>query len=93
LAEEVRGQGVTISCLCPGPTATEFGDVANVKFTMPFKYASGTAEWVARVGHAGYRRGKVVVIPGLMNRMAALSSRFMPRALVRRVTGSLQRQR
>ena len=45
---------------------------------------------VARAGHAGVRRGKTLVIPGLRNRALAFSVRLSPRVLVTKISGYMQ---
>src|SRR3954468_23497255 len=66
LAEETRGTGVTVTCLCPGVTDTEFHGVAG---TDAQPLTSGALSMPARaVAEAGYRammRGKLIVVPGL----------------------------
>lgn len=90
LAEELGGTGVTVSCLAPGPTATEFADRADMQDTLLFKAGAQGADAVARAGYDGFRRGKVIVVPGLKNRLIALSVRFSPRPLVRKLVKVLQ---
>lgn len=93
LAEEVRGKGVTITCLAPGPTVTEFGQVAGAGHTPLFRIALMEGAEVARAGHRGYRKGKILVIPGLLNRLVPFVVRLLPRSWVRKMAGSLQRAR
>jgi hypothetical protein len=90
LAEELVGSGVKATCLAPGPTATEFGaDSGMEKFTI-FKLGTMNAKTVAQAGYRGFRRGKVVVIPGLTNKLGAFSVRFVPRAWVRKLVKRFQ---
>jgi short-subunit dehydrogenase len=49
-----------------------------------------TASEVARIGYRGFLEGKVIVIPGLMNKLGVQSVRISPRAAVRRITRKLQ---
>jgi short-subunit dehydrogenase len=90
LAEELRGTGVTVTCLCPGPTKTEFGKRARMEgaglFEGPWVHDAVT---VARAGHRGMMRGKRVVIPGLFNRTGAFGVRFMPRRVLTRIVRSI----
>lgn len=90
LTEELGGTGVTVSCLAPGPTATEFADTADMRDTLLFRSGTQGADVVAKVGYDGFRRGKAMVIPGLKNRLIALSVRFSPRPLVRKIVKALQ---
>jgi len=80
---EVKGMGVTVTALCPGPVKTEFADVAGVggaEDQLPDLFWS-TAEEVAKAAVEGLERGKRVVIPGVINRATAVSGQHTPRAL------------
>ena len=82
LAEELRGSGVTVTCLAPGATATGFAERAEMKRTLLFKLPMAAAAPVAKAGYRGMMAGKDLVIPGLSNKMLALSGRLMPRRAV-----------
>jgi short-subunit dehydrogenase len=85
LHEEAKPFGVTVTALCPGPVATEFASVAGMERSRVFKAMKPlSAAYVARAGHAGYRAGKAIVIPGLLNRLAIGLGQLAPRALRRR---------
>ena len=86
VAEEVAGTGVTVTALCPGPTATNFFTGANSKPSRFFEKAAMSAEAVARIGHDAYRRGRVTVVAGAVNRALAFSTRLAPRAVARKLT-------
>ncbi|MDQ6706692.1 MAG: SDR family oxidoreductase [Acidobacteriota bacterium] len=93
LAEELRGSGVTVTTLCPGPTATEFQRRAKLDSARLFKGKTLTvmsAAKVAAIGYRGMMRGKVIVIPGVLNRMGVQSLRIAPRFIVRRAARKLQ---
>ncbi len=85
VAEELAGTGVTVSALCPGPTATNFTAVAGERASDFFLRAAMPAEAVARAGHDGFRQGRFVVMPGFRNRLLALGTRLGPRSLVRKI--------
>ena len=89
LAEEVAGTGVTVTAVCPGPTATNFGTVANMHLRGALKHFRMSAEAVARLGHRAFRRGRVVVVTGFRNQVLAFLVRLFPRAFVRKVTRRL----
>jgi uncharacterized protein len=89
LAEEVAGTALRISCLAPGATATEFADVAGMQKTRLFRAGAMNAVEVARAGYDGWQRGKVLVIPGVTNRLGAFSVRLAPRAMVRKIVKGL----
>lgn len=75
LSEELRGTNVRISCLCPGGTATEY--MVNNNQTLKGFNPLMSAEIVARAGLEGALKGRIVVIPGLMNKLLA----FFPRLI------------
>lgn len=91
LAEELKGSGVTVSCLAPGPTETEFAGRAGMKRSVLFRLGTTPAPEVARAGYRGLRKGKVLVIPGILNRILVFGSRFLPRAVTRKTVGLLHR--
>ena len=90
LHEELKPHGVRVSALCPGPTRTEFGAVAGIASLGQFDRMSMEAEPVVRAGLEGLEKNRAVVIPGATNRLGALSTRFAPRSLVRKIAGSLK---
>jgi short-subunit dehydrogenase len=91
LAEELRGSGVTVTVLCPGPTRTEFQAVAHMEAARLFRMPGVMdAAPVARAGYRGLMRGKRMVVPGVMNRILPFAIRFSPRWMVARVSRFLQ---
>ena len=90
LHEELKPHGVKVSALCPGPTRTEFGAVAGFDQKGSFDRLSADAASVVRAGLEGIERNKAVVVPGLLNKVGASSTRFVPRAWVRRIAGRLK---
>jgi len=90
LHEEASRFGVKVSALCPGPTRTEFGMVAGFKGDGRFDRWSMDSGEVVRLGLDGLEKNKAVVITGALNKAGALSARFLPRALVRKVAGALK---
>jgi hypothetical protein len=89
LHQEVKGQGVRVSALCPGPTATEFGQVAGVT-SARFNRFSADATAVVAAGLRGLDRNKAVVVPGALNKVTAQSGRVIPRAVMRRIVAGLK---
>jgi hypothetical protein len=92
LAEELRGSGVSVTVLCPGPTLTEFQAVAHIESTRLFRMPGivMNVEAVAKAGYVGLMRGRRMVVPGLLNRALPLLIRFSPRGLVVRVARLFQ---
>ncbi len=91
LAEEVRGSGVHVTCLAPGPTRSEFQETAGLQDAALFRYAVMNLDPVVDAAYKAFRKGRVLVIPGLLNRLGASASRVAPRRLVPRIVASLQR--
>jgi len=90
LHEELKPHGVKVSCLCPGPTRTEFGEVAGFGGSGAFdRLAMGAAE-VVETGLNALDRNKAVVITGTINKIGALSTRFAPRSTVRKIAGAIK---
>ena len=89
IAEEVREFGVRVCALCPGPTTTEFQQVAQQP-DRPMK-VNETAEKVARVGLEALAAGKTWVISGAMNRLMMEGERLAPRSLVAKMAAKMMR--
>jgi uncharacterized protein len=91
LSRELKGSGVTVTALCPGPTKTGFEDaasMANSKLFHSLKVAK--VEDVANYGYRSLMKGRPVVVHGLMNKLLVFSVRFMPRCLVREIVFNVQ---
>jgi short-subunit dehydrogenase len=89
LHEELRRHGVKVSALCPGPTATEFGEVAGFGAPIP-DFAMAQAAPVVRAGLEGLDRNKAVVVPGLLNKLSSQGHRLLPRATLRRIAAAIK---
>lgn len=86
LAEELRGTGVTVTCLCPGPTATEFGQVARLDMSAALRTVGlMTAEEVAEAGWLAMQAGERIRVPGWFNFLGTRFSPFAPRPVVNRL--------
>jgi uncharacterized protein len=81
IGDELRGTGVTVTTLCPGPTETAFQGVARMQKSRLVKGAMMSAADVAVAGYRGMIAGQAVVIPGATNRMVPLVVRMLPRRL------------
>ena len=88
LHHELRGSGVTVTALAPGPVSTEFWDVAGWEVASGQSFEKAvprpawvTAEQAASVGVKGLEAGHRVVVPGLQVRAAMLASRYLPNAV------------
>jgi short-subunit dehydrogenase len=89
VALEVRGAGVTVMALCPGPTRTEFQGTAGVETTSFPSFAYMDAKTVVAQALASAKRGKAVRINGIINQVMAQSNRITPRAIVARIAGAM----
>ena len=85
LHAELQGTGVTVTCLCPGATDTEFAGVAGLAASPAFRNAMSPAE-VAQLGFTATMEGRRVLVTGLLNRIRTRGLRFVSRALVLRIT-------
>ena len=96
IANELKGTGVTVTALCPGPTESEFQKRAHIENTRLIKgklMGWMTSEEVAKVGYQGFMSGKRLVIPGLINKIGVHSTRLSPRAVTAQVARMLQENR
>ena len=91
LHEEVRNQGVSVSALCPGPTATEFGAVAGFGPSSPSSKLAASSGPVVAAGLKGLADGRAIIVPGLMNKATSQAHRFLPRGIVRRAVRILKK--
>jgi short-subunit dehydrogenase len=92
IASELEGTGVTVTALCPGPTASGFQDKADLGNSALVKGKKlPTSEEVAALGYRAMQRGQRVYIPGFVNWAMAQSIRFTPRNMVTRLVKTISR--
>lgn len=89
LHQEVKGAGIRVTALCPGPVRTEFADVAGIEGAA-FDRMAADAPSVVRAGLKGLDRNKAVVIPGAFPKFAALGPRLLSRGAMRRAVGRVK---
>jgi len=83
LSVELQGRGVTVTCLCPGRTKTEFFDAAQGHDRIVFsRTPTADAAEVARAGYEAMLAGRRLVVPMMRDRLMAWSARVSPRQLV-----------
>ena len=83
LANEVKHTGVTVTALCPGPTQSEFQEVAGIGDLRIFSIKRmPTSEDVARFGYKAMIKGKTVAIYGTLNKSIAFATKFAPRKML-----------
>ncbi len=90
LANELKGTGITVTTLCPGPTETEFQKRSQMNSGSLFTGNIPTAKSVAEVGYSGLMKGKTVVIPGWKNTTLTFLNRFVPRTVATAIVRRLQ---
>ena len=94
VADELQGTGVTMTALCPGPTATGFAKVAGMESSRLFSLMKPMDSLsVARYGLWAMQHGKRVAIPGVGNKLLIQSNRVSPRRLVTTIVRKLQESR
>jgi len=83
LHDELAQRGIRVTCLCPGPVASEFQTRAGIAETEPPWPIAVPAARVAAEGYRGLMRGRRVVVPGWGSKLLfALMPRIVPRPLL-----------
>jgi uncharacterized protein len=90
LANEVRGTGVTVTALCPGPTRTGFQKRGVMEDSRLVQGQIADARSVALAGYRGLMAGKTMVIPGFTNKLVPWIVRTSPRSVLTRVVRRMQ---
>ena len=93
LHRELGPRGIRVSVLTPGPVPTEFQDRAGIRMEDLPGILAVSPEQVAEEAYAGLMKGKRIVTPGLGNRLARLSPRFVPRGLLLAAVDRTQNRR
>lgn len=92
LNEELKNTGVTITTLCPGPTETEFfksAKMESLKFADTRSRLMMTSKEVAEIGYKSLMSSERVVVAGIINKITAFSTRFLPRPLLAKIAQQL----
>jgi len=86
IANELKGTGVTVTALCPGPTKSGFQKTANLEYSRLFKRKIiPTAEVVAKYGYSAMMKGKIIAVHGFVNKLLAFFSPRAPKWIVIRI--------
>lgn len=91
IANELKGTGVTVTVLCPGPTKTAFQEVVSETASdnkIGFNMASPSD--VALYGYKAMQKGEIVVVPGFINKCLALLHRFVTRSMAAKIVRNIQ---
>lgn len=92
LREELKEQGVQVSVLCPGPTRSAFFRNAQIKSSrLEQSSLMMSCEEVALITVQALDKNRAIIIPGWRNKLMAYWPRLVPRALVRRLVGKVNR--
>lgn len=79
LADELEGTDVTVTCLCPGPTVTNFFTRAGMQDTKVVQEGDMMSPAdVAKVGYEGLMKGERIVVPGANNKVMTFTRRLIP---------------
>lgn len=84
LRNELKNSGVTVTCLMPGPTDTQFfarADMLDTRVGTDEAAMSDPAD-VARAGFSAMMSGQAGVVTGLMNKLQVAMAKVMPAAAV-----------
>jgi len=93
LARELKGTGVSVTALCPGPTRTAFEERAGMSATRVYKWALfPSAKAVAEAGYRGMLRRRSVVVPGFVTKIITVAGHTSPRAVALEVNRFLMRR-
>ncbi|WP_345075674.1 SDR family oxidoreductase [Flavivirga amylovorans] len=91
IANELKGTGVTVTALCPGPTKTLFQETVSSDCSenkISFNMACATD--VALYGYNAMKKGKTVAIPGAFNKLLSTIPRFISRNMATRIVRNIQ---
>ena len=83
--EECKDSGIRISCLCPGPVKATFQDKAGIKKSESAKKYLMDAEEVAKVSYKDFKKGKLIIIPGMKNKLLVIGNKLLPRRISRKI--------
>lgn len=91
IANELKGTGVTVTALCPGPTKTAFQEVvASDSSENKIAFNMASAQDVAAYGYKAMMKGKSVAIPGGFNKILGTLPRFIPRNMATKIVRRIQ---
>jgi short-subunit dehydrogenase len=91
LTEELKGTGVTVTALCPGPTATGFqARAAMADSKLIAERRLDPADDVVRAGYAAMLKGRPFLVTGTTSKLFAFGSRFIPRTTAAKLAARSQ---
>jgi short-subunit dehydrogenase len=92
IANELRGSGVSVTVLCPGPTNTAFRVTTKMEQSRLFNsplLGVLPADTVAKIGYEGLMNNKSLVIPGFRNMITVFAVRLVPRNWITKIARRL----
>lgn len=89
LHEEAKKDGVTVTCLCPGYTKTNFQDVAGMRGAESTPFPEMTPEAVAKIGLEALEKRKAYVVTHILDRAWIASGRLVPRSVPVKVAAAV----
>lgn len=93
IAQELKGTGVTVTALCPGPTESQFMDVSGMAETKLVKGRKlPTSKQVAEYGYQAMMRGQHIAVHGWGNFILSVLPRIFPRRLTTWVVSLIQKR-
>jgi short-subunit dehydrogenase len=91
---ELKGTGVIVNALCPGPTTTGFEEAANMGTSKLFSSGVMDAKTVATIGFEQMMKNKMTIIPGLRNKILAFASNTSPsRKMLVAISGYISKEK
>lgn len=93
LREELRGTGVSVTCLLPGPTESEFGSVSGLDQFRFFTTGALSANRVAQLGYQAFQKQKATAIPGIRNKFMVSIVKHLPHSLTSKFVARIQQPR
>ena len=90
LSEELKGTGVHVTALCPGPTESGFQKTANMQKSLAFKMMKvPTSADVADYGYKAFKNKKAMAVHGSMNKVMSSMVGLIPNSLLLKVVKKL----
>jgi hypothetical protein len=95
VATEMKGSGITVTVFCPGQTRTGFAKGVAIRSGSKESRVpvfSSTAEKVAAIGYRGMKKGRILVIPGFLNKTVAVLAHLIPGPVSSSINGKIQQR-
>jgi len=81
LHRELKGEGITVTTLCPSMSDTGFATAARMKITLALKLLMMRPAPVVRAGIRAFNAGRMSVVPGIANKAMVILTWATPRWL------------